>query len=152
MKTRKLKEMVLAIFHKRMPRTEELASIRQRVEELERRLEELERSSVDKESRKKVLPCLLNHLKMKGVSVEKAAEMTGIPYPALLSVMEGRKAMTRDQARRLAAAFGLNVGFLLHGNGKLTAKKSPAGDTPQTKGRGISEGHLERYYQNKYCS
>lgn len=138
-------ETISRLIRRRDEYKNELKALRDRVNELEKRLDALDRktSGTDDKTRQRVLACLANHMKMKHVSAQDAAQRTGIPYPALEAVLTGRKAITRDQAKRLASAYGLNTGFLLKGEGKLTVKKGAAAP---------AESRIERYYQNKYCN
>lgn len=150
--TMKLKQ----ILFKRQVRAE--AAMADRIEELSARVEALERALAagkDHRSTGEVLAALKNHLRQKGLSLQDIQNATGITVPALSDMLEGRRNITKDQARRMASAYSLNADYLLHGNGHLTARRT----VPKEKGRpasGAPRGErnadrMERYYLNKFA-
>ena len=144
------------ILFRRQVRAE--SALADRIEELSARVEALERALAagkDRRNTGEVLAALKNHLRQKGLSLQDIHDATGIAVPALSDLLEGRRGVTKDQARRIASAYGLNAYYLLHGSGHLTARRT----VPKEKGRpgtGATsrEGKadkMERYYLNKFA-
>ena len=76
---------------------------------------------------------LRNYFKNKGLTQREVASKLGVPYQYINAVLTGKKAIGRENAKRLGNIFGLSQSWLLTGEGEMFANSKEG----QSKKSGI---------------